>query len=379
MSFRTNIPAVDSEIGVQLANRIGVSIQAYNSTLQALATTSISTASTNANGVFGSTDGSTVTFITSPSFSTLKVGSLSGVVKATSGNLSGGASASDLSNGVSGSGAVVLAASPALTGIPTAPTASSTDSSTQIATTAFCQSIVGTAVTSAMVYKGTVDITAAPPSPEQTGWCWRVATGGTPNAGYSFTSTVTTCNIGDLVVYNGTTWDHLTSGLSAVNSGDNIVVTPTGNLSYSVALTSSPALSGNPTAPTPSSTDNSTRIATTAFVHGLNLVANTLSLQAVTLVTASGSYTATSSDYLIIVNKTASEATTINLPAGTDNRVFLIKDGKGDASTHNITITVNSTDKIMDTALSGLGGSTVIQYNGESVTLVYKSGVWYLI
>lgn len=54
--------------------------------------------------------------------------------------------ASDLSNGVTGSGAVVLAASPALSGSPTAPTQSSSDNSTKIASTAY----VTTAVTNAV-------------------------------------------------------------------------------------------------------------------------------------------------------------------------------------------------------------------------------------
>lgn len=42
-----------------------------------------------------------------------------------------------LSNAVTGTGAMVLAASPALTGVPTAPTAASGTSTTQVATTAF--------------------------------------------------------------------------------------------------------------------------------------------------------------------------------------------------------------------------------------------------
>lgn len=45
--------------------------------------------------------------------------------------------ASHLSNGVSGSGAVALAVSPALTGTPTAPTPTAGDSTTKLATTAF--------------------------------------------------------------------------------------------------------------------------------------------------------------------------------------------------------------------------------------------------
>lgn len=51
--------------------------------------------------------------------------------------------ASDLSNGTTGTGTVVLAASPALSGTPTAPTASAGTSTTQIATTAFVETAVG--------------------------------------------------------------------------------------------------------------------------------------------------------------------------------------------------------------------------------------------
>lgn len=58
------------------------------------------------------------------------------------------ASASDLSNGVAGSGAIVLANSPALTspalsGVPTAPTAATGTDTDQVATTAFVQASAG--------------------------------------------------------------------------------------------------------------------------------------------------------------------------------------------------------------------------------------------
>jgi hypothetical protein len=49
--------------------------------------------------------------------------------------------ASDLSNGVTGSGAVVLAASPALTGSPTAPTQANSDNSTKLATTSYVNNV----------------------------------------------------------------------------------------------------------------------------------------------------------------------------------------------------------------------------------------------
>src|SRR6185312_12015263 len=51
--------------------------------------------------------------------------------------------AANLSNGTTGSGAVALAVSPALTGSPTAPTQTAADSSTKIATTAFVHGITG--------------------------------------------------------------------------------------------------------------------------------------------------------------------------------------------------------------------------------------------
>jgi hypothetical protein len=64
----------------------------------------------------------------------------------TQGVVTGGATASagNLSNGTSGSGAIVLATSPALVGTPTAPTAGAGTNTTQIATTAFVQAAVGT-------------------------------------------------------------------------------------------------------------------------------------------------------------------------------------------------------------------------------------------
>lgn len=54
--------------------------------------------------------------------------------------------AADLSDGTTGTGAIVLAASPALTGTPTAPTASPSDNSTKIATTAYVDAQVSAGV-----------------------------------------------------------------------------------------------------------------------------------------------------------------------------------------------------------------------------------------
>ena len=61
------------------------------------------------------------------------------------------------------------------------------------------------AVTGGVVYKGSVDITAAPPTGAKSGEQWSVDTGGTANAGYGpgVTGTITK---GSMVMYTGTDW-----------------------------------------------------------------------------------------------------------------------------------------------------------------------------
>lgn len=103
-----------------------------------------------------------------------------------------------------GTGNLVLAASPTLTGTPLAPTAASDTNTTQIATTAFVQS--------------------------QT---WSAS--------------------------------EITAGTLAVARGGTGVTTSTG--SGNLVLSASPTLTGTPVAPTATSTDNTTQIATTAFVQ----------------------------------------------------------------------------------------------------------------
>jgi len=77
----------------------------------------------------------------------------------------------------------------------------------------------------------------------------------------------------------------LTAGTLPVVAGGTGVTTSTG--SGSVVLSASPALTGSPTAPTQSSADNSTKIATTAFVT--TAVSNAVPQQAYAYATLSGS------------------------------------------------------------------------------------------
>lgn len=64
--------------------------------------------------------------------------------------------AADLSDGTTGSGAVALAVSPALTGTPTAPTATASTNTTQVATTAFVETAVSPVTDSLNVNGSTV-------------------------------------------------------------------------------------------------------------------------------------------------------------------------------------------------------------------------------
>lgn len=88
-------------------------------------------------------------------------------------------------------------ASPALTGTPTAPTPGASVNNTQIATTAFVQSLINSkiAAADAMIFKGTLGtdgtITALPAT-HNTGWTYKVITAGT-YAGAK-------CEVGDMIV-----------------------------------------------------------------------------------------------------------------------------------------------------------------------------------
>jgi hypothetical protein len=128
--------------------------------------------------------------------------------------------------------------SPALTGTPTAPTPAPTDSSTNIATTAFVKAAIASTA-------GASVATIAPTSPN-TGQLWFNTTSG----------------VNQLYVWTGSAW------------------TSTTNLSTYAPL-ASPAFTGTPTAPTPVAGNSSTQIATTAFVT--NLVAGYLPLSGGTL------------------------------------------------------------------------------------------------
>ncbi len=142
-------------------------------------------------------------------------------------------------------------ASPALTGNPTAPTQAAGNSSTRIATTAFVRQEVNSAIeplatTAAM---NAADALKAPlASPALTG----NPTAPTQAAGNNSTRIASTAFVRQEV--NSAIEPLATT--AAMNAADALK-----------APLASPALTGTPTAPTPAAGNNSTRLATTAFVQ----------------------------------------------------------------------------------------------------------------
>ena len=210
-------------------------------------------------------------------------------------------------------------ASPEFTGTPKSPTPTAGDNSTKIATTAFVQTALTAALTGALLYVGSWDTTSA--SDYSALNTYRPI-----KKGHMFRCTGTGCtidsvnyNAGDLIIFNRdiststaiTTaaidhYDHTQSEdtvlLDAVQTLTNktisgasntitnlatsmfasgVILTALSNSPSDTALLTekaiktlldlkaslaSPALTGTPTAPTPTAGDNSTKLATTAFV-----------------------------------------------------------------------------------------------------------------
>jgi hypothetical protein len=168
---------------------------------------------------------------------------------------------------VSGVGGALLA-SPAFTGTPTAPTATAGTNNTQIASTAFVTAAVAAGAASGVgswnTRTGAVTMTAADVSAVGGALLASPAFTGTPTAptqapGDSTTNLATTAFVHAAVTaIGGVTTFNTRAGAVTLNSTD---ITGAGG-----ALLASPAFSGTPTAPTPPAADNSTRLATTAFV-----------------------------------------------------------------------------------------------------------------
>lgn len=108
--------------------------------------------------------------------------------------------------------------------------------------------------------------------------------------------------------------------------------------------------------------DNGSRAWTSTYTQ--NLVLQT------TVFTSAGNYTAVSTDVVIVINKGTGAATTVTLPANPNTgRVAIVKDGKGDSNTNNITV---------QGASGNIDGSAtyVMNVNYRGLLLVYNGTQW---
>ena len=173
-------------------------------------------------------------------------------------------------------------ADPALTGTPTAPTASSGTNTTQIATTAFVQTAVANDIelTDLSVSTAAASSGGALSYDNATGQ-FTFTPADLSNAGNaslnSFSVTTATANSNGGLSYNNTTgvFTFTPPDLSSYSTFDgafsSLTGTPTTLSGYGItdaAPLASPTFTGTPAAPTATTGDSSTQLATTAFVQG---------------------------------------------------------------------------------------------------------------
>ncbi|MCK7098854.1 hypothetical protein L8P93_15035 [Enterobacter kobei] len=136
-----------------------------------------------------------------------------------------------------------------------------------------------------------------------------------------------------------------------------------GSLSF-FAQNESPKFTGAPLAPTPSQADNSTKIATTAFVAGA-ITANPGRLINVLTFTASGTYKPTSGTKKIRVRIVGGGGAGGGAAASTVSGYISCSDGGG-GGTYGETGLIDATAISSVSVIVGLGGTSVIGGNGST-------------
>ena len=166
---------------------------------------------------------------------------------------------------VTGAGGAPIA-SPALTGVPQAPTPAPGDNSTKVATTAYVMAqIAAGAVTSFNTRAGAVTLSAADITAAGGALLASPAFTGTPAAptavaGTSTTQLATTAFVANAIATS-------TSGVTSFNGRTGAVTFIANDISaVGGALLASPTFTGTPAGPTAAPGNNSTQLATTAFV-----------------------------------------------------------------------------------------------------------------
>jgi hypothetical protein len=282
-------------------------------------------------------------------------------------------------------------ASPPLTGTPTAPTAAVDTNTTQLATTAF---VLAQAASVAPLMDGTAavgtstrfarqdhvhptDSTRAPlASPALTG----VPTAPTAAPGTNTTQLATTAFVTTAVGGGGAVTSVFTrTGAVVAVSGDYTVAQVTG-----AAPLASPALTGTPTAPTAATADNSTTIATTAFVKAQGYIAKAI-ISAGSILTGTTSYTAPAGTHALEIEgwggggaggSCAASGATTNLAmgqpggAGSYAQKFLLVN----IGTHVVAVGAGGTPGAAGANPGGPGGATTFKDTAATVVLSTLAG-----
>lgn len=99
--------------------------------------------------------------------------------------------------------------------------------------------------------------------------------------------------------------------------------------------------------------------------------AQTINKQVAAIRTATSTpVTITSTDFAVVTNMTVASAVSVTLPAGVTGQRYIVVDGKGDASTNNVTVTSATAQLINASA------SYVINEDRGGVTLQFDGTVW---
>ena len=169
---------------------------------------------------------------------------------------------SDLQNALN---AKVGAASPALTGIPTSPTATLGTNTTQIATTAFVNSQITSSAPSLAPVQSVAGKTGAVTLAETD--ITNLSTDLAAKAATTYVNAQDAATLTSAQTYADTHGPvvSVAGKTGAVTLAESDIANLTSDLAAKAALTS-PVFTGSPTAPTQLSSDNSTKLATTAFV-----------------------------------------------------------------------------------------------------------------
>lgn len=237
-------------------------------------------------------------------------------------------------------------ASPAFTGTPTAPTATVGTNNTQIATTAFVKSqnyltassLTGYATLASPVFTGS----PLAPTPSTSDNTTKIATTAfVKNQSYATTSQLSS---------------YLTTATAA----------------STYAPLASPALTGNPTATTQSAGNNSTRIATTAFVTtALNNYSPSLT---VTNFTANRTLADSDNNTMLRHTSATNHTVTLNSTPSAGTSCIIANRAAGNVTLSG-TIYLNGATSTVSSCAISTGGAVTVIHEGSGTWLVQGSGV----